>query len=98
MRKIGRIERMLLDFCTNKWSMEDSQTRGRCVGRLLKTKGAVVNQAIVGSNVWRCFHRRHPGAMREAKEWSRTVARLLAQFDAEDSAAAAMAAIQKVCA
>ncbi len=93
---MGNIERMLMHFCTkNGWTHFDSVTRGRCVARMLKTKCAdVVNHAIVGQAVWRCFYRRHTQAMRQAKNWNRTVARLVAQFEAEDAAAAAKAAIE----
>ena len=95
---------MLLHFCGNDgWTLFDSHTRGRCVARMLKTKCTdVVNHAIVGPNVWRCFYRRHPDSMREASNWSRTAARFVGKFEAEDATAAAMAAIdaalqEKIC-
>lgn len=86
---MGRIERMLVHFCTkNGWTHFDSHTRGRCVARMLKTKCTdVVNHAIVGADVWRCFYRRHPETMHEARKWNRTIARLVAKFDCEDALA-----------
>ena len=95
---MGRVERMLFDFCTNAWSWEDSVTRGRCVARMLRTKVDVLHYPIVSPDVWRCFYRRHPAVTREAKDWSRTVARLLAQFDAEDASNSAASAIEKMLA
>ena len=91
---MGRIERMLVHFCSSYgWDRLDSLTRGRCVARMLKTKCSdVVNHAIVGADDWRCFYRRHPETMREARKWNRTVARLVAKFDCED----AMAEIDKM--
>jgi hypothetical protein len=93
---MGRVERMLFNFCTNTWSVEDSGTRGRCIARMLRTKLDVLHYPIVSPEVWRCFYRRHPGVLREAKDWSRTVERLLAQFDAEDASKSAASAIEKV--
>lgn len=84
---MGRIERMLLHFCiADGWDRLDSLTRGRCVARLLKTDCKdVVNHAIVDIGVWRRFYMRHPEAMRKARVWNRTVARLVAGFDSEDA-------------
>jgi hypothetical protein len=95
---MGRVERMLYDFCTNNWSADDSATRSRCVVRMIRTKIDVPQYPIVSPDVWRCFYRRHPAVMREANEWSPTVARLLAQFEAEDAAKSAASVVEKMLA
>ena len=96
---MGRVERLLLNFCKNRaWTSEDQMTRKRIIMKkpMAPSDQKILSQKLLSDNVWRCFYRRHPDAMLEAKGWSRTVARLLAQFEAEDAAAAAMHAFEGV--
>jgi hypothetical protein len=91
---MGRVERMLLNFCTKAWDAEDEVVRNRIAKRLPAMLAPPQDLLDVG--VWRCFYRRHPEPMRKAREWNRIVDRLLEQFEAEDAAANAMNAIDQV--
>jgi hypothetical protein len=78
---MGRVETMLLHFCTQHLDAEDDVTRMRiarkCPAVLAPTR------KLLGDGVWHAFHRRNPGVLREAASWSRVASRLLAQFDSE---------------
>lgn len=75
---MGPVEKMLFDFCNNNWTVEDEAIRIWCIRR-------VNNPMVVTPVVWKCFYRRHPDLMRNAAKWSRTVARLVARFDADSA-------------
>lgn len=83
---MGRVERMLLNFCAEKWDAEDDKTRSRIARKCPAVLAPTRN--LLGAGVWRAFHRRNPGVLREAAGWSFVSARLVAMFDAEDATAA----------
>ncbi len=91
---MGRVERMMLNFCRGAWDAEDEVTRHRIVRR--RPRLIVPPSTLLPLRVWRCFYRRHPEAMREASAWSGIASRFLSQFEAEDAAANAMNAINQV--
>ncbi len=93
---MGRVEKMLLNFCRGDWAVADSLTRGRLIEKRLASGTWAPMAAVVAPMVWRCFYARHRDAMRECATWSRTAARLLAQIEAEDASAEAMAAINGI--
>ena len=84
---MGRVEKMLLNFCLADWTVADSLTRGRLIGKRHAWSELPPPHAVVSPSIWRCFYMRHPVAMRECATWSRTVARLLAQFEVADAMA-----------
>ncbi len=94
---MGPVERMLLEFCTKiTWIDEYDRTRSRLVKRMISRKEDPELHTLISTDVWRCFYRRQPDAMRSARGKSRTIQRLLGQFEAEDAAAEASASIDAV--
>lgn len=90
---MGRVERMLLNFCTQTWDAEDEVVRNRLAKRRPLLAPAV---PLLPVGVWRCFYHRHTEPMRIARAWNRTVSRLVGQFEAEDAASAALQAMEGV--
>ncbi|MDE2419476.1 MAG: hypothetical protein KGN32_16925 [Burkholderiales bacterium] len=96
---MGRVERLLLNFCKNRaWTSEDQMTRKRIIMKkpMEPSDQKILDQKLLSDNLCRCFYRRRPHAMREASVWSRTAEGLLRQFEAEDAAKAAADAIEGV--
>jgi hypothetical protein len=85
---MGRVEKMLLNFCRGDWSSADSLTRGRLIEKSFASENWKPMSSPASPSVWRCFFARHQQEMRECATWSRSVAQLLAKFDAESASAA----------
>jgi len=91
---MGRVEKMLLNFCWQNWISEDEMTRHRIARK--NPQVLVPLRRPHGIGVWRSFYKRHPAAMHHAKGWSRTVHIFMGQIEAEEATLAASDAIDSI--